>query len=459
MQISPCIVKEKEKGMEKGHVSRLAALCLIISLLAWASLYCLAYPEPAINSGWAATAPTIDGTMTSGEWVNAAVRDFTLEMRSRADGSLSKTLNATFYVQNNWTHLYAAVEIFNDDYEAQNFANNWNGLALLFDDDNDGVVNGGDNGEGVTTWSLSPFYSNNDLYWDSLASSWAPDFAAGKTNDGALKWSHTNPTQGLIGNWTFEMMIPLVGSDGDAYDFAISSLPKTVGFKIWFQEPAKGTDGIYPDDPAITQNIQEISNGATFGDLVIHPLYTLTITTTTGGTTTPVPGGHQYPYGTTVDVLAEPNSCYVFDHWELDGFDAGTGNPISAMMDQNHTLHAAFKLIYYDLEITATIGGTTNPAPGTYAHPCGNVTEVLAISNAGFIFDHWELDSVNVGSSNPRTVTMNQDHTLKAVFREITAVGGYSVSLSQDLAPKSAYYAVLLVMASAVVVIARRRRK
>lgn len=446
--------------MEKGRAISLFALCLIVSLLVWTPLHCLAYPEPLINSGWAATAPTIDGTIAYGEWANATVRNLILEMRSRTDGSLSKTLNATFYVQNNWTHLYAAIEIFNDDYEAQNFANNWNGLALLFDDDHDGVVNGGDNGEGVTTWALSPFYSNNDLYWDDVASSWAPDVAAGENNDGALNWSHTNQTQGAIGNWTFEMMIPLIGTDGDAYDFAITTLPKTVGFKIWFQEPAKGTDGVYPDDPVITQNIQEISNGTTFGDLIIHPLYTLIITATTGGTTTPGPGEHQYPYGTIVDVLAEPDACYVFDHWELDGFDVGSDNPISVTMDQNHTLHAAFELIYYDLTITTTPGGTTNPSLGTYSHPCGNVTEVLAIPNAGYLFDHWELDGFNVGSSNPISVTMDQNHTLRAIFKGIPVVGGYSVSLNlADSTSKLAYYAILFVITSVVVVITRRKRK
>ena len=264
-------------------------------------------------------------------------------MRSRTDGVLNKTLDARFYVQNNWTHIFAAIEIFNDDYEAQNFANNWNGLSLLFEDDHDGVVSAGDNGEGITTWTGSPFYSKNDLYY--TGSYWDADANAGQTNDGALAWNHTNPIQNAIGNWTFEMMIPLVGIDGDAYDLDITTLPETVGFKIWFQEPAKGTDGVYPDDPAITKNIEEISNGATFGDLTLHPLYTLKITTTTGGTTNPAPGDYQHPYQTVIDVLAVPDNCYVFDHWELDSVDVGSTNPISVTMDQNHTLIAVFNKI------------------------------------------------------------------------------------------------------------------
>ena len=385
----------------------------------------LAHLEPPVHSSWAVNIPVIDGIITIGEWTDATVRDFTLEMRSRLDGSLNKTLDARFYVKNNWTYIHLAIEIFNDDYEAEDFANNWNGLAVLFDDDHDGVLSAGDNGEGVTTWVGSPFYSKHDLYY--TGSYWDADANAGQTNDGSLGWSHTNPIQGANGDWTFEMLIPLVGSDGDNYDFAITTLPETVGFKIWFQEPAKGTDGVYPDDPAINKNIQEISNGATFGDLIIHPLYTLTITTTAGGTTNPAPGEYQHPYGTVVDVLATPDVCYVFDYWELDSINVGSANPISVTMDQNHTLHAVFKLIYYTLTITATTGGTTDPAPGAYSHPCSSVVDVLATPDAFYVFDYWELDSINVGSANPISVTMDQNHTLHAVFKLIEVVGGQTI--------------------------------
>jgi hypothetical protein len=192
----------------------------------------LAHLEPDVNSLWAGTTPTINGTIASGEWADAATRDFQLLLRSRSDGTLQKTLDAKFYVKNNWNNLYFAIQIFGDDYEAEDFANQWNGLAVLFEENHDGTVVAGDNGEGVTTWVDSPFYSKNDLYYKGT--SWDADVNALKTNDGSLGWSHTNPVQGAIGDWTFEMAIPLVGSDGDAYDFAITHLPKTVGFKIWF---------------------------------------------------------------------------------------------------------------------------------------------------------------------------------------------------------------------------------
>jgi hypothetical protein len=75
----------------------------------------------------------------------------------------------------------------------------------------------------------------------------------------------------------------------------------------------------------------------------VPPTYTLTITTTTGGTTTPTPGTHPYTEGTIVTVTAIADSGYTFDHWELDGANVGSDNPINVTMDSDHTLHAIFR--------------------------------------------------------------------------------------------------------------------
>lgn len=354
--------------MKKAAIARFLPIFLLVILLIFPNSAVFAHLETTIHSGWAATTPTINGSIAAGEWATATVRNFTLEMRSRTDGTLNRTLAGRLYVMNNWTCLFLTVQIFNDDYEDQDFSNNWNGLAVLFDDNHDGVVSAGENGEGVTTFINSPYYSKNDLYYGTY---WDADLnVPGKHNDGAIAWSHTNQTYGAIGNWTFEMMIPLVGTDGDAYDFAITTLPKTVGFKVWFQEPAKGVDGVYPDDPTINKNIQETSKGATFGNLIIHPLYTLTIITVSGGTTTPSPGQHQYPYNTSVQITAPlyvPSESgvggarYVFSNWTVDS-NYVPGNPITVIMDSNHTAEAHYIQQY---KVTFTHTGLDSTATGT----------------------------------------------------------------------------------------------
>jgi hypothetical protein len=70
--------------------------------------------------------------------------------------------------------------------------------------------------------------------------------------------------------------------------------------------------------------------------------YTLTISTTDGGTTEPSPGSYTYPAETSVTVKAIPSSGYAFNHWELDGANVGATNPITVKMDRNHSLHAVF---------------------------------------------------------------------------------------------------------------------
>jgi hypothetical protein len=70
------------------------------------------------------------------------------------------------------------------------------------------------------------------------------------------------------------------------------------------------------------------------------------------------------------------------------------------------------------LTISATPGGTTNPAPGSYWYTKGTAASVTAIADSNHVLDHWLLDGQNAGSSNPITVTMDKSHTLTAIFAE-----------------------------------------
>jgi hypothetical protein len=66
--------------------------------------------------------------------------------------------------------------------------------------------------------------------------------------------------------------------------------------------------------------------------------------------------------------------------------------------------------------------GTTNSLypPGNYPIIKGSVPSITAIPSSGYYLDHWLLDGVNVGSSNPYSVTMNANHTLEAMFGSLT---------------------------------------
>jgi subtilisin family serine protease len=145
--------------------------------------------------------------------------------------------------------------------------------------------------------------------------------------------------------------------------------------------------------------------------------YTLAIATTTGGTTNPAPGNHTYSEGQNVSVQAIPDTGYRLDHWELDGVNISSANPYPVLMDNDHLLQAVFAPITYTLEVTTTIGGTTNPEQGVYTYNAGSRIQVTAVPNTNYTLDYWELDNINMGKANPLDLTIEGNHTLKAVFR------------------------------------------
>lgn len=337
-----------------------------------------------IESYWAFTKPTINGIMSPGEWAGASVRNFTLDIRDRTVGSHVEYLNGTMYVENDYSNLYIAVQIYNDTYWATNFANRWKGLAILFNENDNGSLGNGEKGEGITTWTGSPFYSTNDLYYNKVTGSWVSAVSVGLINDGQMNFTHSNPIQGALGTWTFEMSIPLVDvNPGTDLQITKSQMPYEIGYKLWFIDSELGADGVYPDQTSIPISLQQTFNAATYGDIIINPLYYLTI-------------------------LAGP-------------------------------------------------GGTTSPAPGVYPYGYGTMVSVSAIPNAGYTFDHWVLDSVNVGSANPYVVTMNENHTLQALFTKIPSVGGISMKLS--VSPSFAYYGMILAVFGAAISMVRRKKR
>ncbi|MEW6009049.1 MAG: C25 family cysteine peptidase [Candidatus Omnitrophota bacterium] len=158
--------------------------------------------------------------------------------------------------------------------------------------------------------------------------------------------------------------------------------------------------------------------------LVVNERF-LTISSSSGGTTNPAPGNYSYVEGTPVSVSATPNNqYYLFDHWELDGAPAGSTNPISITMNVDHTLNAVFTQINYDLNITTTWCGTTDPEPGTHSYGGGSTVNVNSNPCYGYKLDHWELDGQNIGI--PFTynqfgnwylaVLMDGPHSVNAVY-------------------------------------------
>jgi PKD repeat protein len=113
----------------------------------------------------------------------------------------------------------------------------------------------------------------------------------------------------------------------------------------------------------------------------------------------------------TYDYNAVVSSTIVDNRFRLDHI----GSPQSPFtVTGPETVTGHYTAQYY-LTITATAGGTTNPLNGNW-WDAGSSTSVLALPDPDYALNHWELDSMPVGSANPYSVLMNSAHTLHAVF-------------------------------------------
>jgi rhodanese-related sulfurtransferase len=148
-------------------------------------------------------------------------------------------------------------------------------------------------------------------------------------------------------------------------------------------------------------------------------LRNLMITSTEGGTTSPAPGSFAYNTTAYVEVTAIAYASYIFDHWELDGYNGSETILTGVRTDTNHTLKAVFTQIKYALEITSTAGGNTDPSAGVHFFGSGTKASVNAVSDPWYYLDGWELDGVYVGIFNPEIVSMDKNHKLQAVFEPL----------------------------------------
>ena len=97
-------------------------------------------------------------------------------------------------------------------------------------------------------------------------------------------------------------------------------------------------------------------------------------------------------------------------------------------------------LLNRTLTVKSGANGTTQPAPGTYAHRLGTQTQVRGIPNTHYEFANWSGDAS--GTDNPITITMDGDKTIEANFRPMPKL---TLQASQygttDPSPGVYYYA------------------
>jgi len=203
--------------------------------------------------------------------------------------------------------------------------------------------------------------------------------------------------------------------------------------------------------------------------------YTLTITTTTGGTTNPVPGTYTYAVNSTVQVTAIPDANYLFDHWELGGINVGSTNAYMVLMDKNYTLKAIFSPVPQPL--------STSISPLSASINVGqSITFISTVTGGTTPYSYqWYLNSVPVSGATaaswtftPNTsgiyylylkVTDSSSNTTLSETARVTVasvpVGGYSVSIEENTTAKhlTPYIALIATLTMGYITIKRKTQR
>jgi len=175
-------------------------------------------------------------------------------------------------------------------------------------------------------------------------------------------------------------------------------------------------------------------------DALPGPVYTLTISSTAGGSvTSPGQGTFSYLGGAVVDLVASPNAGYKFVNWT--GNVATIANPNAASttitMQGNYSITANFAQdippAQYSLTIASTSGGSVSaPGEGTFTYNEGTVVSLVAELEEGYWFVNWTGNVATIANPNAAstTITMQGDYSITANFQEGEPPDRYDLTVS-----------------------------
>ncbi len=129
------------------------------------------------------------------------------------------------------------------------------------------------------------------------------------------------------------------------------------------------------------------------------------------GTVTPASG--TFNEGSTIQLTAEPEPGYRFDHWS--GSATGTSNPLNITVDGIKNITAYFVA---QCTITTSVSpegsGAITPAGGPV--DIGSVVEFTAQPAPGYRFDYWSGDAT--GNDNPLIINADKSKVITAHFKK-----------------------------------------
>ena len=144
--------------------------------------------------------------------------------------------------------------------------------------------------------------------------------------------------------------------------------------------------------------------------------YTLCLNINGQGTLEPAEGVNVYNKSAQVILTPKAKEGWLFHHWQGD--ITGSAMPVAITMDGNKSITAVFAENASNYTISAITNGNgfiaLSPNSGSYTS--GTQVAVTAYPSSNWVFHHWEGDIS--GGTNPTSITMNSNKTIKAIFVE-----------------------------------------
>ncbi len=162
--------------------------------------------------------------------------------------------------------------------------------------------------------------------------------------------------------------------------------------------------------------------------------FTLTANVGTGGTITPA-GQVLTSYGSNQTFTIAPNTGFAIDNVLVDGISMGAISSYTfTLIDQNHTVSAAFRAQQVVITASASQGGTITPA-GQVSVPYGSNQTFKITANAGYVIDDVLADGISQGAISSYTFSnVTQNRNISAFFKAqqftIAATAGQGGTIS-----------------------------